>query len=202
MASDIGRFNDIRGHSLVDWRAGCGSSPLELELLICHRPGTNTSQLFRLQREGGELLPVTHCSDDAVASGSYEPIHGDIVVFERSRGGSEEVHWPILQPVHKRSRASFATLWRDADHAITDATLPNEFSNWKHPSDHPRHSQTLPPYLASLHSHCAVYVSAARPHRRIRFLRHPSLYPSSSFLNLALRIPLRCHLRPFSSQLR
>ena len=69
MASDVGRFNDIRGHSLVDWRVGCSSSPLQLE-----------------------LLPVTHCSDDAVASGSYEPIHGDIIVFERSRGGSEEVH--------------------------------------------------------------------------------------------------------------
>ena len=92
MASDVGRFNDIRGHSLVDWRVGCSSSPLQLELLLCHRPGTNTSQLFRLQHEGGELLPVTHCSDDAVASGSYEPIHGDIIVFERSRGGSEEVH--------------------------------------------------------------------------------------------------------------
>jgi hypothetical protein len=113
MASDVGRFNDIRGHSLVDWRVGRSSqssSPLELELLVCHRPGTNTSQLFRLQREGGELLPVTHCSDDAVARGSYEPIRGDIVVFERSRGGSEEVHSPILQPVHKRARASFATL--------------------------------------------------------------------------------------------
>ncbi len=90
MASDIGRFNDIRGHGLVDWKVGDSASFHDLELLVCHRPGTNTSQLFRLQREGGELIPVTHGSDDAVSHGSYAPMRGDIVVFERSRGGSEE----------------------------------------------------------------------------------------------------------------
>jgi hypothetical protein len=59
-------------------------------MLICHRPGTNTSQLFRLQREDGELLLVTHGSDDAVAYGSYAPTLDDVIVFERSKGGSEE----------------------------------------------------------------------------------------------------------------
>ncbi len=60
-------------------------------MLVCHRPGTNTSQLFRLRREGGELVPLTQHSDDAVTSGCYEPIHGKHAVFERSRGGNEEV---------------------------------------------------------------------------------------------------------------
>ena len=68
-------------------------------MLVCHRPGTNTSQLFRLQREGGELVPLTQLSDDAVTSGCYEPIHGKHAVFERSRGGNEEVSLNWRQPI-------------------------------------------------------------------------------------------------------
>ena len=98
MASDIGRYNDFRGHSLVDWRGGPTEAD-EVEMLVCHRPGTNTSQLFRLQREGGELVPLTQLSDDAVTSGCYEPIHGKHAVFERSRGGNEEVSLHRRQPI-------------------------------------------------------------------------------------------------------
>jgi hypothetical protein len=99
MASDIGLYNDIRGHSLVDWRVARSASPREeWEMLVCHRPGTDTSQLFRLQHERGDLLPVTGDllpvtggAVDAVSCGAYEPIHGNFIVFERARGGSEEV---------------------------------------------------------------------------------------------------------------
>jgi hypothetical protein len=91
LASDIGRYNDFRGHSLVDWRVSQKAAPDDMEMLLCHRPGTNTSQLFRLKHDCGELYPLTQNSDDAVTSGCYEPIHGKHAVFERSKGGSEEV---------------------------------------------------------------------------------------------------------------
>jgi hypothetical protein len=97
MVSDIGRFNDIRGHSLVDWRVGCSTSPHELEMLVCHRPGSNTSQLFRLQHPCGELLQVTVGSDDAVVHGCYAPMCSEVAVFERSKGGSEEASFVALR---------------------------------------------------------------------------------------------------------
>jgi hypothetical protein len=172
MASDVGRFNDIRGHSLVDWRISPSSSPLALELLVCHRPGTNTSQLFRLQREGGELLPVTECSDDAVASGSYDPIHGNFVIFQRSKGGSEEVRCIILKLFFRLYYQARSCHFRDSPchlavliRFFAGATLSNESIKWRHRADHPRHSQALPPHLASRLTHCADRISAARSHR-------------------------------------
>jgi hypothetical protein len=91
LASDIGRYNDFRGHSLVDWRVGQEGAHREMEMLVCHRPGTDTSQLFRLNVECGQLLPLTQMCDDAVTSGCFEPVHGRHAVFQRSRGGNEEV---------------------------------------------------------------------------------------------------------------
>jgi dipeptidyl aminopeptidase/acylaminoacyl peptidase len=83
VAQDVARYADFRGHGFADWH------PTRREMLVVHRKaGRNTAQIFRLATPIGELEQLTDFADP-VARASYEPLTGDAIVFERSRGGNE-----------------------------------------------------------------------------------------------------------------
>lgn len=83
LAEQVGRYTDFRGHSFVDWH------PQKREMLISHRKaGANTVQLYLLRSPMAEPEQLTD-SADTVRQGSFEPISGKYVVFERSSGGNE-----------------------------------------------------------------------------------------------------------------
>lgn len=83
LADAVGRYNDFRGHSFVDWH------PKKREMLVAHRKaGGNTSQLFRLSQPGGALEALTDAADP-VQDASYEPRQGRYIVFARASGGNE-----------------------------------------------------------------------------------------------------------------
>jgi dienelactone hydrolase len=83
IADDVARYTDFRGHSFVDWH------PTKREMLVAYRKaGADTTQLFRLVSPLAEPEPLTDFADP-VRSGSFDPMTGDAVVFERSTGGDE-----------------------------------------------------------------------------------------------------------------
>jgi dipeptidyl aminopeptidase/acylaminoacyl peptidase len=83
LADAIGRYNDFRGHAFVDWH------PQQREMLVAHRKaGANTAQLFRLTAPLAEPQPLTDGAEP-VTQASYEPRHGNYIVFERATGGNE-----------------------------------------------------------------------------------------------------------------
>ncbi|MBT9501864.1 MAG: S9 family peptidase [Burkholderiaceae bacterium] len=83
LVEQVGRYTDFRGHSFVDWH------PQKREMLISHRKaGANTVQLYLLRSPMAEPEQLTD-SADTVRQGSFEPISGKYVVFERSSGGNE-----------------------------------------------------------------------------------------------------------------
>ena len=83
LADAIGRYNDFRGHSFADWH------PTQREMLVSHRKaGANTAQIFRVTTpltDGEQLTDGV----DPVTRASYEPRHGQYIVFERASGGNE-----------------------------------------------------------------------------------------------------------------
>jgi dipeptidyl aminopeptidase/acylaminoacyl peptidase len=100
LADAVGRYNDFRGHSFVDWH------PSQREMLVAHRKaGGNTAQIFRVSQpltEGEQLTDAT----DPVSRASYEPKTGRYIVFERATGGNEvaqlyrlALNTPRAQPV-------------------------------------------------------------------------------------------------------
>jgi dipeptidyl aminopeptidase/acylaminoacyl peptidase len=79
----VQRYNDFRGHGLVDWH------PLQRHMLVAHRKAGDTLVQLHLLR--GPMQPpeqLTHDSEP-VTSGSFEPREGRYVVFTRSSGGNE-----------------------------------------------------------------------------------------------------------------
>ncbi len=83
LVAEVEKYTDFRGHSFVDWH------PTQREMLVAHRKqGSNTPQLFRLRSPMGVLEPLTEGSEP-VTSGSFEPIQGRYIVFERDVGGNE-----------------------------------------------------------------------------------------------------------------
>ena len=100
LADAIGRYNDFRGHSFADWH------PTQREMLVSHRKaGANTAQIFRVTTpltDGEQLTDGV----DPVTRASYEPRHGQYIVFERAAGGNEvaqiyrlALNQPGAQPV-------------------------------------------------------------------------------------------------------
>lgn len=83
LADAIGRYNDFRGHAFSDWH------PTQREMLVSHRKaGANTAQIFRVTAPLSEGVQLTD-GVDPVARATYEPRHGQYIVFERSTGGNE-----------------------------------------------------------------------------------------------------------------
>lgn len=83
LAAKVGKYTDFRGHSFADWH------PTQREMLIAHRKaGGNTNQLYRLRGPLSEAEQLTDGADPVTVA-TYEPRHGQYLVFERSAGGSE-----------------------------------------------------------------------------------------------------------------
>ena len=83
LVAEVEKYTDFRGHNFVDWH------PTQREMLVAHRKqGSNTPQLFRLRSPLSALEPLTEGSEP-VTSGSFEPIQGRYIVFERDTGGNE-----------------------------------------------------------------------------------------------------------------
>jgi len=83
LADAIGRYNDFRGHGFADWH------PTQREMLVSHRKaGANTAQIFRVTTPLSEGQQLTD-GVDPVARATYEPRHGNYIVFERATGGNE-----------------------------------------------------------------------------------------------------------------
>jgi dipeptidyl aminopeptidase/acylaminoacyl peptidase len=82
LVTEVAGYTDIRGHSFIEWH------PRTETMLVAHRPGLDTSQLFLLDSPGGELLQITNF-DEPVTAGTFEPNTGEYIVYSRSEGGNE-----------------------------------------------------------------------------------------------------------------
>ena len=83
LADSVARYADFRGHRFVTWH------PKKQQMVVAHRAaGSSTSQLFWLKSAMGELAAITS-HPDPISGATIEPIDGDYIVFEASKGGSE-----------------------------------------------------------------------------------------------------------------
>ncbi len=83
IADRVAPYTEFRGHGFVDWH------PRERVLLVRHREaGANTAQIYRLAQPGGMLEKLTDFSDPVVAA-SFNPVHGNYIVYARDSGGNE-----------------------------------------------------------------------------------------------------------------
>ena len=63
--------------------------PRKRELIVARRAG-NTTQLHRVERAGGALVPLTDFAEP-VRFGSWWPKAPDVLVFARDSGGNEQM---------------------------------------------------------------------------------------------------------------
>ena len=83
LAEQVSAYADFRGHAFVAWH------PSHAEMLVSHRPaGTNAPQLFRLREPMGAAEQLTS-GIEPVTRGSYEPLEGRYLVYQRAPEGSE-----------------------------------------------------------------------------------------------------------------
>jgi dipeptidyl aminopeptidase/acylaminoacyl peptidase len=83
LVEQVARYTDFRGHDFVEWH------PTRREMLVAHRQaGGSTQQLFRVAAPMAEPEPLTDFAEP-VRAATWEPRHGDYLVFERSNGGDE-----------------------------------------------------------------------------------------------------------------
>ncbi|MEK8048012.1 S9 family peptidase [Ideonella margarita] len=114
LAAALAKYNDFRGHSLVDWH------PQRREMLVAHRKqGASTSQIYRLTGPMAEAEQLTDFADP-VTRASYEPNDGNYVVFERASGGNE---------VAQLYRLDLATR---AVTLLSDPDLRHSLQTWTH----------------------------------------------------------------------
>ena len=116
VAEAVARYTDFRGHRFVDWH------PERAEMLVAHRgAGGDTTQIFRVT---GPQSPPEQLTDfaDPVRVASYEPTHGEYIVFERSSGGNEAAQLYRLDLATRKT-----TL-------LSDVSERNEIQTWLHRS--------------------------------------------------------------------
>lgn len=83
VAESLTKYNDFRGHSFVAWH------PKKPEMIVAHRmQGASFAQLYWLRSPLGKLEPITKHTDP-ISSTTIDPVDGNFVVFESSKGGSE-----------------------------------------------------------------------------------------------------------------
>jgi protease II len=83
VADSLAKYNDFRGHSFVAWH------PKKPEMVVAHRvQGASFAQLHWLRSSMGKLEPITK-HPDPIGSTTIDPVSGDFLVFESSKGGSE-----------------------------------------------------------------------------------------------------------------
>jgi dipeptidyl aminopeptidase/acylaminoacyl peptidase len=81
LRQEVRRYTEFRSASFVDWH------PVRREVLISTRFG-NTAQLHRVASPGGARTQLTF-DEEPVGGGSYQPVHGNYLVFARDAGGNE-----------------------------------------------------------------------------------------------------------------
>jgi dipeptidyl aminopeptidase/acylaminoacyl peptidase len=114
LVSQVAKYTDFRGHAFADWH------PTRREMLVTHRQG-NTTQVFRLSGALQAPEPLTDGADP-VTTASFEPTHGEYLVFERSAGGSE---------ANQLYRLDLATRQTTR---LTDPGERHDFGGWLHRS--------------------------------------------------------------------
>ncbi len=83
IADSLTKYNDFRGHSFVAWH------PKKPEMIVAHRAqGASFAQLSWLRTPMGKLEPITQHTDP-ISSTTIDPLDGNFLVFESSKGGSE-----------------------------------------------------------------------------------------------------------------
>lgn len=83
LAEKVAPYAEFRGHEFVDWH------PTAPEMLVRHREaGANTAQIYRLRMAGGPLEKLTDFPDP-VAAATFNPVHGQYIVYARDSGGNE-----------------------------------------------------------------------------------------------------------------
>ena len=83
LVARVAPYTEFRGHGFVDWH------PQRKQMLVRHREeGANTTQIYRLSEPGGKLEKLTDFSDP-VGAASFNPVHGQYLVYARASGGSE-----------------------------------------------------------------------------------------------------------------
>ncbi len=83
IAERVAPYADFRGHGFVDWH------PTTRAMLVRHREaGANTAQIYRLAEPGGKLEKLTDFPDP-ISNASFNPVHGNYIVYARDSGGNE-----------------------------------------------------------------------------------------------------------------
>jgi dipeptidyl aminopeptidase/acylaminoacyl peptidase len=83
IADSLARYNDFRGHGFAAWH------PKKREMIVAHREkNASFAQLFWLRSPMGKLEAITKHSDP-ISGVTIDPIDGNFIVFESSKGGSE-----------------------------------------------------------------------------------------------------------------
>jgi len=83
IADQVAPYTEFRGHGFVDWH------PKERVMLVRHREaGANIAQIYKLSAPGGTLEKLTDFADP-VAAASFNPVHGNYIVYARDSGGNE-----------------------------------------------------------------------------------------------------------------
>jgi dipeptidyl aminopeptidase/acylaminoacyl peptidase len=84
LADAMAKYSDFRSHSFVAWH------PKKVEMIVSHREqGASTAQLYWVKSPMGKEMPITR-HPDPVGSATIEPSEGKYIVFQSSKGGSEQ----------------------------------------------------------------------------------------------------------------
>ena len=83
LVDKVAPYTEFRGHGFVDWH------PSEPVMLVRHREaGANTAQIYLLSAPAGKLEKLTDFPDP-VSRASFNPVHGNYIVYARDSGGNE-----------------------------------------------------------------------------------------------------------------
>lgn len=81
LAERVGKYTEFKPVGVIAWH------PTRRALLVAYRRGA-TTQLHLLDRPMGTLAPLTEFADP-VSRATFEPTHGDYLVYSRDTGGNE-----------------------------------------------------------------------------------------------------------------
>ena len=83
VADKVAPYTEFRGHGFVDWH------PKEQKMLVRHREaGANTAQIYLMRAAGSRLERLTNFPEP-IAAASFNPVHGNYIVYARDSGGNE-----------------------------------------------------------------------------------------------------------------
>jgi dipeptidyl aminopeptidase/acylaminoacyl peptidase len=112
LAEAVRRYTDSRTAALADWH------PTRREMLITTRFG-DTTQVHLVKFPGGARTQLTFFPD-SIAASSFQPVHGNFLVFSKGTGGNER-----FQNYRYDLASGDVTL-------LTDGTSRNSLGVWSH----------------------------------------------------------------------